>query len=59
MNEILGERIKALRSGTHLTQEQVADRIGINMPVLKMEQIILLLKFWLRLQKSLGFKWLI
>lgn len=30
MNEILGKRIKALRSGTHLTQEQVADRIGIS-----------------------------
>lgn len=30
MNEILGERIKALRSGTHLTQEQVADKIGIS-----------------------------
>ena len=29
MNEILGERIKALRSGMHLTQEQVADKIGI------------------------------
>lgn len=30
MNEILGERIKALRSVTHLTQEQVADKIGIS-----------------------------
>ena len=30
MNEILGERIKALRSETHLTQEQVADKIGIS-----------------------------
>lgn len=30
MNEILGERIKALRSGMHLTQEQVADEIGIS-----------------------------
>lgn len=30
MNEILGERIKALRSGTHLTKEQVADKIGIS-----------------------------
>ena len=30
MNEILGERIKALRSGMHLTQEQVADKIGIS-----------------------------
>ena len=30
MNEILGERIKALRSGTHLAQEQVADKIGIS-----------------------------
>lgn len=30
MNEILGGRIKALRSGKHLTQEQVADQIGVS-----------------------------
>ncbi len=30
MNEILGSRIKALRSGKHLTQEQVADQIGVS-----------------------------
>ncbi len=30
MNRILGERIKALRCGKHLTQEQVADLVGIS-----------------------------
>lgn len=30
MNRILGERIKALRSGRHLTQEQVAEQIGVS-----------------------------
>ena len=30
MNEILGGRIKALRSGRHLTQEQMADQIGVS-----------------------------
>lgn len=30
MNELLGDRIKALRSAKHLTQEQVADRIGVS-----------------------------
>lgn len=30
MNEILGGRIKALRNGKCLTQEQVADQIGIS-----------------------------
>lgn len=30
MNEMLGNRIKALRSAKNLTQEQVADQIGIS-----------------------------
>lgn len=30
MNELLGGRIKALRSAKHLTQEQVADQIGVS-----------------------------
>jgi len=30
MNELLGSRIKALRSAKHLTQEQVADQIGVS-----------------------------
>lgn len=30
MNKILGSRIKALRSANNLTQEQVADQIGIS-----------------------------
>lgn len=30
MNELLGSRIKALRSAKNLTQEQIADHIGIS-----------------------------
>lgn len=30
MNELLGNRIKALRSAGHLTQEQMADQMGIS-----------------------------
>lgn len=30
MNELLGSRIKVLRSAKNLTQEQIADRIGIS-----------------------------
>ena len=30
MNELLGNRIKALRSAKNLTQEQIADKIGIS-----------------------------
>lgn len=30
MNELLGSRIKALRIASNLTQEQVADRIGVS-----------------------------
>lgn len=30
MNELLGSRIKALRSATHFTQEQIADQIGVS-----------------------------
>ena len=30
MNELLGSRIKALRSANNFTQEQVADQIGIS-----------------------------
>lgn len=30
MNELLGERIKALRSAGNFTQEQIADQIGIS-----------------------------
>lgn len=30
MNEILGSRIKALRSAKNFTQEQVADQIGVS-----------------------------
>lgn len=30
MNEILGSRIKALRSAKNFTQEQIADQIGIS-----------------------------
>lgn len=30
MNEMLGSRIKALRSARNLTQEQIADQIGIS-----------------------------
>lgn len=30
MNELLGERIKALRSAAHYTQEQIADQVGIS-----------------------------
>ena len=30
MNELLGSRIKALRSAKKITQEQVADRIGVS-----------------------------
>lgn len=30
MNEMLGSRIKALRSAKNFTQEQVADRIGVS-----------------------------
>ncbi|MCC8103547.1 MAG: helix-turn-helix domain-containing protein [Clostridiales bacterium] len=30
MNELLGSRIKALRIARNLTQEQVADRIGVS-----------------------------
>lgn len=30
MNEILGSRIKALRTAKSLTQEQVADQIGVS-----------------------------
>ena len=30
MNKLLGSRIKALRSANNLTQEQVADQIGIS-----------------------------
>lgn len=30
MNEMLGSRIKALRTAKNFTQEQVADRIGIS-----------------------------
>lgn len=30
MNELLGSRIKALRCGKNLTQEQVADQIGVS-----------------------------
>lgn len=30
MNELLGSRIKALRSAADFTQEQIADRIGIS-----------------------------
>ncbi len=30
MNELLGSRIKVLRSAKHLTQEQVADQIGVS-----------------------------
>lgn len=30
VNEILGSRIKALRSAKNFTQEQIADRIGIS-----------------------------
>lgn len=30
MNELLGSRIKALRSANNITQEQIADRIGIS-----------------------------
>lgn len=30
MNELLGSRIKALRSAKHFTQEQIADQLGIS-----------------------------
>ena len=30
MNELLGSRIKALRIAKNLTQEQVADQIGVS-----------------------------
>lgn len=30
MNEVLGSRIKALRCANHLTQEQVAEKIGVS-----------------------------
>ena len=30
MNEVLGRRIKALRNANNLTQEQLADRIGVS-----------------------------
>ena len=30
MNEMLGSRIKALRSAKNFTQEQIADKIGIS-----------------------------
>lgn len=30
MNELLGGRIKALRNAENLTQEQIADRIGVS-----------------------------
>ena len=30
MNELLGGRIKALRSAANFTQEQIADQIGIS-----------------------------
>lgn len=30
MNELLGSRIRALRSAKHFTQEQIADQIGIS-----------------------------
>lgn len=30
MNELLGGRIKALRSAKNLTQEQIADQIGVS-----------------------------
>ena len=30
MNELLGSRIKALRSAKHFTQEEVAEQIGIS-----------------------------
>ena len=30
MNELLGSRIKALRSANNFTQEQVADQVGIS-----------------------------
>ena len=30
MNKVLGNRIKALRSAKNLTQEQVADQIGVS-----------------------------
>ena len=30
MNEILGSRIKALRSAKNFTQEQIADKIGVS-----------------------------
>ena len=30
MNELLGSRIKALRSARNLTQEQIADQIGVS-----------------------------
>lgn len=30
MNELLGNRIKSIRSARHFTQEQIADQIGIS-----------------------------
>lgn len=30
MNELLGDRIKALRTARHFTQEQIAEQIGIS-----------------------------
>ena len=30
MNEVLGERIKALRNAKNFTQEQIADQIGVS-----------------------------
>lgn len=30
MNELLGKRIKALRNAGNLTQEQIADKIGVS-----------------------------
>ena len=30
MNELLGDRMKALRSAKNLTQEQIADQIGVS-----------------------------
>ena len=56
MNELLGSRIKALRSANNFTQEQVANQIGIsrqNMQELRVELTVLHWISFLKLQRFL------
>ena len=51
MNELLGGRIKTLRCAENLTQEQVAEQIGISRENMLVLKAVLIISRWMFCQR--------